>query len=83
MRLPRFRARTLMLAVGIVALLLWGGMLGFRSYIYHSLPREYGRQERFWREHALRDRAIPARTRSIAALWGIEIADYYAPLVRK
>ncbi len=27
MRLPRFRVRTLMIAVGVVALLIWGAMM--------------------------------------------------------
>ena len=32
MRLPRFRVRTLMIVVGVVALLSWGAMLASRSY---------------------------------------------------
>ena len=50
MRLPRFRVRTLMLAVGVVALLLWGAMMGLRSYDYYRLASYYGHQERGWRE---------------------------------
>ena len=83
MRLPHFRVRTLMLAVGIVALLVWCAMSGTRSYVYYRLAREYGIQERFWREHAIRDRGNPARVRSVAAVWRLEIAKYYAPLARK
>src|SRR5215831_13459656 len=83
MRLPHFRVRTLMLAVAIVALLVWGGMIGTRSYVYYRLAREYGFQERAWRENAVRDRENPASARSVAAVWGLEIAEYYAPLVRK
>ena len=45
MRLPRFRVRTLMLAVGVVALLIWGAMLGTRSYVYYRLARTYGTYE--------------------------------------
>src|SRR4051812_26139698 len=54
MRLPHFRVRTLMLAVLVVALLLWGAMLGSRSYAYYRLAREYGANERGWREIASR-----------------------------
>ena len=46
MRLPRFRARTLMIAVGVVALLIWGAMMGTRSYVYYRLARAYGTYER-------------------------------------
>ena len=35
MRLPRFRVRTLMIVVGVVALLIWGAMLASRSYDYY------------------------------------------------
>ena len=83
MRLPHFRVRTLMLAVGVVALLVWGAMMGVRSYVYYRLAREYGTYERVWRENAARDRAIPANTRSVEAVWGPEVAEYYAPLARK
>jgi hypothetical protein len=83
MRRPHFRVRTLMLAVGIVALLVWGAMMGTRSYVYYRLAREYSIQERGWRENAVRDRGNPARARSVAAVWGLEIAEYYAPLARK
>jgi hypothetical protein len=30
----RFRVRTMMAAVGVVALLIWGAMMGLRSYDY-------------------------------------------------
>ena len=46
MRLPHFRVRTLMLAVGVVALLVWVAMMGTRSYVYYRLAREYGANER-------------------------------------
>ncbi len=32
MRLPHFQVRTLMVVVGVVALLIWGVMIGSRSY---------------------------------------------------
>ena len=80
MRLLRFRVRTLMIAVGVVALLLWGATTGTRSYVYYGLATDYGRYERQWREMAARDRGVP---RSVAAKWGPQIAEYYAPLARK
>ncbi len=80
MRLPRFRVRTLMIAVAVTALLIWGAMMGTRWYIHYRLAREYGTQERLWRETAIRDRGNP---RSIAAKYGLQIADYLASLARK
>ncbi|MGO9464443.1 MAG: hypothetical protein ACLQIB_28085 [Isosphaeraceae bacterium] len=64
MRLPRFRVRTLMLAVAVVALLVYGAMVGIRSYDYYRLATIYGTYERRWRKMAARDRGIPTRTRS-------------------
>ncbi len=52
MRLQRFRVRTLMLAVAVVAFLIWGGMMGVRSYGYYGLTRMYAEQERSWRQIA-------------------------------
>ena len=46
MRLPRFRVRTLMFAVGVVALLVWGAMMGTRSYVYYSRVKYYDLEER-------------------------------------
>jgi hypothetical protein len=75
MRLPRFRVRTLMLAVAAVALLVWGGMMGVRSYDYSRRARFYGEQERGWREIAARNRLRPEFSR--------ECAEYFAQLTRK
>ncbi len=75
MRLPRFRVRTLMVVVGVVALLLWGGMMGSRSYRYVELARQYEFQEFHWRENAMRDRGW--------AKFGLECADYFAMMSRK
>jgi hypothetical protein len=72
-----------MVAVGVVALLVWGAMMGSRSYDYYRLARYYGDQERGWREIAARDRGNPARARSVGVIWGRKIAEYYAPLARK
>jgi hypothetical protein len=44
MRLPRFRVPTLMIAVGVVALLIWGAMMASQSYDYYRRAREYGAQ---------------------------------------
>jgi hypothetical protein len=56
MRLPRFRVRTLMIAVGVVALFICGAMMASRSYNYYRLAREYGANERGWREIASTNR---------------------------
>jgi hypothetical protein len=77
---PKFTVKRLMIAVGLVAVLLWGAMMGVRSYVYWRLARDYGSYERGWREMAVKDRGIPG---SIAARWGPQIAEYYAPLSRK
>lgn len=83
MRLPRFRVRTLMAIVGVVALLLWGSMMGVRSYNYYRLATTYAAYERGWRELAARGRIDPTRSRSVGTVYGEPIADYYAPLARK
>lgn len=83
MRLPRIRVGTLMIAVGVVALLIWGAMMGTRSYVYYRFATTYGAYERQWREMSVRDRADPTSTRSIAVKWGPQIAEFYAPLARK
>lgn len=82
MRLPRLRVRTCMLLVGVVALLVWAAMMGLRSYEYYRRARTYSIQERNWREMAQRDLS-QGNTRTIAAGSGLQMADYYAPLVRK
>lgn len=71
-----------MIAVGVVALLFWGAMMGTRSYVYYRLARTYGAYERQWGEMAVRDRGLK-RTRSVAVKWGPRIAEHYAPLARK
>ncbi len=83
MRMRGFRVRTLMLAVGVAALLVWGTMIGTRAYIYYRLATYYGDQERGWREIAARDRVIPGRARTVGVVWGPKVAEYYAPLARK
>jgi hypothetical protein len=75
MRLPRFRVRTLMVAVVVVALLVWGAMMGSRSYDYYRRARVYGTQERGWRAIAARDGQW--------AEFGSECAEYFAQLAGK
>ena len=83
MRLMRFRVRTLMIAVGVVALLIWGAMMGTRSYVHSRLARIYGDRERQLRAMVVRDRGMPARSRSITAVWGPQMADDLAWLARR
>jgi hypothetical protein len=54
MRLPRYRVRTLMIAVVVAALLVWGTTMASRSLGYYQRAREYGTQERGWRAIASR-----------------------------
>jgi len=82
MKLPRLGVRTYMLLVGIVAVLAWAAPMGLRSYEYYRRAGVYSIQERTWRENAQRD-LRQGDTRTIAATSGLQIADYYAPLVRK
>ena len=55
MPLPRFRVRTLMIAVGVVASLIWGAMMASRSYDDFRRTREYGANEGGWRIIAARN----------------------------
>jgi hypothetical protein len=77
MRLPRFRVRTLMIVVGVVALLIWGAMLASRSYDFYRRAREYGAQERGWREIASRNR--PPEWKQ----FHLECVQYFARLTAK
>src|SRR5205823_916959 len=60
----------------------WASPMGLRSYEYYRRARIYSIQERTWRENAQRD-LRQGDTRTVAARRGLQIADYYAPLVRK
>lgn len=75
MRVPRLRVRTLMAAVVVVAVVVWGGMMGVRSFEYGGRARMYGEQERGWREIAARGGEW--------AEFGSECAHYFAMLGRK
>jgi hypothetical protein len=83
MRLARFRVRTLMLAVGVVALLVWGAMMGTRSYVYYRRAMFCSFEERGWRESAARASGDPSRARDIEAVYSQQNAEYYAPLAAK
>jgi hypothetical protein len=75
MRLPRFRVRTLMIAVSVAAFLVWGGMMGVRSYGYYWRAREYAFNERGWRQSATEGRLKPE--------FCLQCVDYFAELTRK
>ena len=77
MRLPGFRVRTLMIAVGVVALLLWGAMMGTRSFDYYRRAREYGANERGWR--AIADRP----NQPGGPEFRLRCVEYYAQLAGK
>jgi hypothetical protein len=83
MRRPRFRVRTLMTLVGLVALTIWSVTTGARTYTSYRLATIYATSERQWREMAARDRADPTRRTTVSAVWGPQIADRYAQLARK
>jgi hypothetical protein len=71
----RFRVRTLMAAVGVVALFIWGAMMGLRSYVYYRRASTYRLEERVWRESTARGQW----RREV----GSECAEYFAQLAEK
>ncbi len=75
MRLPHFRVRTLMVVVGVAALLIWGAMMGSQSYDYLRRASEYGTQERGWRE-SVADGRLPREFSS-------QCVAYFAQMARK
>jgi hypothetical protein len=64
-----------MIIVGVVALLIWGGMLGFQSFDYYRRAKQYGEQARGWREIASRGRWDTK--------FASECAEYFTLLTRK
>jgi hypothetical protein len=76
MLVPRLRVRTLMAVVAVVAILIWGAMLGSRSYKYYRLAREYGFQAWGWRE-------IAARHQYGRQAFEAECAEYFTQLAAK
>ena len=75
MRLLHFRVRALMVVVGVVALLIWGVMMGLRSYDYYKRASYYAFQEYGWRETSISGQ-FPTDSR-------LECAEYFAQLTRK
>jgi hypothetical protein len=75
MRLPDFRVRTLMVVVGVVALLIWGARMGAQSYDYYRRASHYSFEERGWRDAAVSG-GFRREVRS-------ECADYFARLAGK
>lgn len=75
MRPPRLRVRTLMLAMAVVTLLVWGATMGFRSYDYSRRARYYAEQEHGWRDSAV--------TSGLRPEFSAECAEYFAKLTRK
>jgi hypothetical protein len=64
-----------MVAVGVVAVLIWGAMMGVRSYQSYRRARFYATQEYGWRQIAVRGRRD--------AKFASECAEYFAQLTRK
>ena len=75
MRLPRCHVRTIMLVVIALAMLMWCSMMGARSFEYSRCAREYGANERGWRESGTRGR--------LRAGFSTDCAEYFAQLTRK
>jgi hypothetical protein len=74
MKLPRFRVRTLLIAVAVVAVLVWSAKVGLRSHDYHRRATEYAKYETRMEEHRRQEpRLGQMETQS---------ADYYARLAR-
>jgi hypothetical protein len=78
MRPPRLRVRTLMLAVAAAALLISGGMMAARAFVYYRLAADYREKERGWRSIAAR----PAPDLAMAKFHH-EAADYFTLLAAK
>jgi hypothetical protein len=75
MQALRFRVRTLLAAVGLVAVLCWAAMMGLRSYVYHRLASHYSLEERVWRKSTARGDWRPEV--------GSERVDYFTQLAEK
>ncbi|MGE3822124.1 MAG: hypothetical protein AB7I30_22140 [Isosphaeraceae bacterium] len=75
MRWRRVRVRALMAAVVVVALLLWGAMMAWRSIDYFGRARFYAAREAGWRESAARGRLPPE--------FYVECEAYFAGLSAK
>jgi hypothetical protein len=74
MKLPHVRVQALLIAVAVVALLIWGVKMGLRSHDSDRRATQYAKDERGWRSIAARNRGWQK--------WGNQSADYYARLAR-
>jgi hypothetical protein len=85
MRLPRFRVRvrTLLLAVGLAAVLVWGAKMGTRSYAYYERARKCDLSERRYRDGTLGGRRVMTGPQCYEWVEPPELAEYYATLGRK
>ncbi|HEU5117198.1 MAG TPA: hypothetical protein VFT74_11080 [Isosphaeraceae bacterium] len=71
----RFRLRSLMAAIAVVAVLVWGSLMGWRSCNYYQLANFYGSQEYGWRRTATRGHFPPD--------FYAQCVEYFAQLTRK
>lgn len=77
MRALRIRVRTLMIAVCAAALILWGAMMGSRSYDHFRHAREYANLEVGWRQIAAR------KPKAREGQFASECVQYFARLSAK
>jgi hypothetical protein len=64
-----------MIAVGLVALLIWGAKMGTFSYVYYRRAMYFELEERGWREAATEGR--------FKVDFCLQFVDYFARLSRK
>src|SRR5258708_3110223 len=79
MRRPRLTIRSMMIAVGVVALLIWGATMTSQSYDYYRRPREYGANEGGWRQIAARHRGKA----EFDSQFELRCVEYFAQLAGK
>lgn len=75
MRPLRFRVRSLLVAVAIVAVLIWAVRMGSRSYVYYQLARQYSFNELDWR--------LTGANGRFRREFSFECANYFAKLAAK
>ena len=77
MRLPHFRVRTLMMAVAVVAFLIWSAMMASKSFVYYQRASEYGEKERGW------GRIADRPDQPGGPEFRLRCVEYFAALTRK
>ena len=82
MRIPRFSVRSLLIAVGLTAFVIWGGMMVWRSLAYSRLANQYNFQETSWRDTA-EGRNQSGRDDAKMRAFAAECAAYFAKLTAK